>query len=230
MQVSVHKSDICDITSRSLSQFTGSIYTVWTGNVPTPILSSDSQFVQMPCCLGWKPIEHKCRDLFPKLWPCLHAKPVQPSPRRARSRQQQRRVPGQQLRPGAGPRLPWEQLQGPSYLRLPQLPRQHCRWREVRLSRLNSAFVSQTQTLAGMGAVSNKSLQWLAWRTITACTDASPKTEAMTLFLTLLAGVRLRQNLDEWNANRSTMVVQGLACTHSISSYYKVESTSKDQQ
>ena len=66
--MSMHEwSDISGISLRSLSRFTDSIYTIYTGDKPKPNANSDAQIVPLPCwllCLAWKPIKDKHRELL----------------------------------------------------------------------------------------------------------------------------------------------------------------------
>ena len=81
--MSVHEWDISGLSLRSLSLFTDSIYTAYTGDKPKPNEDSDAQIVQLPCwllSLAWKPIKDKHQDLFLQLWLCQHPKPVQSAP------------------------------------------------------------------------------------------------------------------------------------------------------
>ena len=127
--------DICGVTQWVLSRLKGSIYPVYTGYIPKPILISDFQFSLLACCFAPKTTELKQSHLFLKLWACHHAwqqqKPaVLPPPRGAKQLQPQ------QEQPGAGPLLR------------------------------------------------------SAWMSINGYMDVTPKTAAMTLFSTTLAGVR----------------------------------------
>ena len=105
----MHEWDIC---GRSLSRFTDSIYTVYTGDKPKPNVNSDAQIVPLPCwllSLAWKPsnLKDKHRDLLNYFYSSNLALPA--SPLEGRGRSYCSGMPGsRKWPPGPGPRRPRE--------------------------------------------------------------------------------------------------------------------------
>ena len=195
---SKHELDVCGVTSQS-RVLSGNIYTVYTGDIPVPILSSDSRFILLP---GRPALQQKSKlstntgiyslnfGLASTLSQCCslpqgHCHSIYSGAvtgARTGSLLQQVQQPREQ-RQG--------QWQGQRHLKRQQLQLLCGASLIELLLRQSDADLQEGLhgMFTGMDTVSNKSLRLSAWRSITACMNSCPRTEATTLVLILLATV-----------------------------------------